>query len=402
MLSLLKIELYKLAKFRKNRIVVAMLIVYIFASIGFQYYQSKTYLNEKGAYFIRLSEYSGVKAAAIDAEISNLESLKGVVEPRMSDRLELFTNLTRAQSNIGFFMQKEEKSNDAFIVYSQVHLFQSLIDALERDLFTEEEILQRNYHIDDLKQDLALAEYWNTYKDEVVLNPYTVTGVSGLRAFFSYENLFILTIFIIFIVLDVFLIESSGGTYKLIMTLPKSRLSIYVSKVLTMIIASVILLTGAILLRFSISVIIGGLGNWADPVVSRESLYGLSIIGKKAEPIIISSSEYILKGFILLNSVMYSFIFMLTMVAVLTDKVDQTLFIVFSVLLLTFILGTLLQKTSPVHMWYPFMGLFVSDVIQVTKQTNFILCNVLNLILGAVSLLIGGFYFKQKDFTDKQ
>lgn len=402
MQSLLKIELYKLAKFRKNRIVVAMLIIYIFASIGFQYYQSKTYLNEKGAYFIRLSEYSGVKAAAIDAEISNLESLEGVVEPRMSDRLELFTNLTRAQSNIGFFMQKEEKSNDAFIVYSQVNLFQSLIDALERDLFTEEEILQRNYHIDDLKQDLELAEYWNTYKDEVVLNPYTVTGVSGLRVFFSYENLFILTIFIIFIVLDVFLIESLGGTYKLIMTLPKSRWSIYVSKVLTMIIVAVILLTGAILLRFSISVIIGGLGNWADPVVSRESLYGLSIIGKKAEPIIISSSEYILKGFILLNSVMYSFVLMLTMVAVFTDKVDQTLFIVLSILLLTFILGTLVQKTSSVHMWYPYMGLFISDVIQVTKQSNFMISNVLNLILGTVSFLIGGLYFNQKDFTDKQ
>lgn len=401
MLELLKTEGYKLIKMRKNRILLLMMVVYVFASIGFQYYQSKTYMQEKGAYYIRLSEYSGIKAAAIKAEILNLETLEMPVEPEREARLELFTNLTRAQSNIGFFMQEEKKSNDAFIVHSQVRLYQSIIEGLDKNLFTQEEILQRNYQMDDLKQDLELAEYWNAHKEDIALNPYIVTGVSSLRAFLSYENLFVIAIFILFITLDVFLIENSGGTYKIMMTLPNSRWSIYVTKVLTMLIATLLLLTGAVLLRFGISVIIGGIGNWFDPIVSRESLHGLSFVGRSAPPIIISSLEYILKGFVLLCCVLGSLILLLAMVAAVTDQVDQTLFIVLSTLLLTFILGTLLQKASPVHMWYPYMAIFVSDNIQVTKQMNFMLSSLLNLGLGSVCFLIGGIYFKQKDFVDK-
>lgn len=401
MISLLMVELYKITKFRKNRIILMMLLVYVFASIGFQYYQSKTYMQENGAYYIRLSDYSGIKAAAIKAEILNLEKLEIPVEPEREARLELFTNLTSAQNNIGFFMQEDEKSNYAFIAYSQVRLFQSIIDGLDKNLFTEEEILQRNYQIDDLKQDLALAEYWDAHKETIVLNPYIVTGVSGLRAFLSYENLFIIAIFILFITLDVFLIENSGSTYKLMMTLPNSRWSIYVSKVLAMLITTLLLLTGAIMLRFCISAIIGGIGNWLEPVISRESLHGLSLVGRSAQPIIIASIEFILRGFVLLGCVMGSLILLLAMVAAVTDQVDQTLFIVLSILLLTFILGTLLQKASSVHMWYPYMALFVSDNIQVTKHMNVTLSSLLNLCLGAVSFLIGGLYFKQKDFLDK-
>jgi hypothetical protein len=112
------------------------------------------------------------------------------------------------------------------------------------------------------------------------------------------------------------------------------------------------------------------------------------------------SLEFIIKGIAMLSLVMSALVLLSAMVAAVNDQVDQTLFIVLSTLLMTFILGILLQKASSIHMWYPLMSLFVSDVIQVTKNMNFILNSLLNLGLGAICFMIGGFYFAQKDFID--
>lgn len=400
MLVLLRIELYKVIKSRKNRILLLMLVIYSVASIGVQYNQSKTYMQEQGGYYLRLADYSGLKAAAILTEISNMESLGIPIEPVQEARLELFTNLSKAQGSIGFFMQNDLKSDYSFIVYSQVRLFQNIIEGLESDLFTKEEILQRNYQLDDLKQELAIAEYLDSHQEEIVLNPLKVTGVSGLRAFLSYQNVFIIAIFVLFMTLDVFLIENTGGTYKLMMTLPHSRWSIYVTKVLTMLITALLVIIAATLIRFSVSAIVGGTGSWSDPVVSRENLQVLSFVGRSATPNIISSLKFLLRGFALLSFVMGALVLLFAMVAAVNDQVDQTLFIVLSTLLLTFILGILLQKASSIHMWYPLMSLFVSDVIQVTKNMNFMLSSLLNLGLGVICFMIGGFYFAQKDFID--
>jgi len=397
---LFRLELYKVFKSRKNRILFLMLVIYIIASIGFQYSSSKAFMQNQGAYYLNLADYSGLKAAAIQTEISNGETLGIPIEPLKEARLELFTNLSKAQGSIGFFMQNDLMSDYSFIVYSQVRLFQNIIEGLEGDLFTKEEILQRNYQLDDLKQDLALAEYWDSHQDEIVLNPLKVNGVSGLRAFLSYQNVFIIAIFVLFITLDVFLIENAGGTYKLMMTLPHSRWSIYVTKVLTMLITALLVIIAAILIRFSVSAIFGGIGSWSDPVASRVNLQGLSFLGRSATPNIISSLEFIIRGFAMLSLVMSALVLLSAMVAAVNDQIDQTLFIVLSTLLLTFILGILLHKSSSVHMWYPLMSLFVSDVIHVTKNMNFMLSSLLNIGLGAICFMIGGFYFAQKDFID--
>jgi ABC-type transport system involved in multi-copper enzyme maturation permease subunit len=379
-----------------------MLVIYIIASIGVQYSSSKTHMQNQGDYYLRLADYSGLTAATIQTEISNAESLGIQVEPVQEARLELFTSLSKAQGSIGFFMKKDLMSDYSFIVYSQVNLIQNIINGLESNLFTKEEILQRNYQLDDLKQDLVLADYWDSHPEDIVLNPLTVTGVSGLREFLSYQNVFIIAIFVLFMTLDVFLIENAGGTYKVMMTLPHSRWSIYVTKVLAMLMTSFMVIIAASLIRFGVSAIVGGFGNWFDPVVSRENLQWLSLVGRSATPTIISSLEFVLRGIALLTFVMGALVLLFAMVAAVNDQVDQTMFIVLGILLLTFVLGILLQKSSSIHMWYPYMSMFVSDAIQVTKNMNFILSSLLNLALGAICFVIGGCYFAQKDFIDNQ
>ena len=396
---LLRFEIYKIFKSRKFLVLLVILVTYILGSIGFQQYQSSVYMKNEALSYMNQAKFSERVAASIKAEIVNLEKQNKSIPNEMQLRLELFNEIARAQGSIGFFMDKNNKEDYSFIVFTQYNLNQRIIEGLEKGLFTQKEINQRGYQKEALNQDLTLANYWINNNKDIELNPYIVTGVSALRTYLSYLNIFVILLFVVFLISDVHVLEVNGGAYKLLMTSPYNRINVYLAKVITMLLLTIIILMGTATLRFGISTLMGGVGDWQFPVASKIGSSTLSLTGFKGEPVVISSLEFLISGFKAMSFSFFPFVVLLSTLSIVVKEVDHALLIICLMVFMTFVLGIFYDNASQFQMWFPPMYLFVTESIKVTKNMNPILGQLNNFIVGVVFFTIGLRQFKYKDFN---
>lgn len=399
MLNLFIFENLKFCKYRKTKILAIFFAVYLIGSIGIQHYKSLNYMSTTSEALIKSAKFHQIQAAALHAEYEYGFIPEDPIELKMLlDRIELFTDLGRYENTAGYFIGEEDLSQMRIIMSSLIRSHENLLKGFHDDLFTQEEILERRLDFGEINQKYNYLIQLDTDESEVVLNPYLLNGVSALRTFFDYDNLFIISLFIFMFFMDFFLIENEMGTYKVVMSNPSKRWHIYFAKMGTMVIWTVILLMGALVFKFLSGWLIGGTGNWQYLAMSRESLFYLTSNGLAAEPIVISDSLFITKATVLWLVISVFTVVLINVVSIFTDSMMVTLFIGMGIVASTFVLGLMIPSTSALHMWHPFMYMFVAETIQVTRDANYLLGMLIVSVCTVFMILLGNARFLKKDF----
>ncbi|MCT4544580.1 MAG: ABC transporter permease [Vallitalea sp.] len=294
-------------------------------------------------------------------------------------------------------IQDEQKMIDQLLKY-KVDRLDNIIEAEKEGVLPKTALRLRNVTINDIRRKNTYYKYLLKNNLKYSLNPYTNSGVFGIIGLF--ENTIILLIFLIFtfITMDLFLSEIEGGSYKLAYTQPYERSKIFFSKVMAMLIFTIVVILAALSLNFIANSIISEIGNFSEPVAVSENIKNISLNNKEVNYIIISIGAKILLSILLFLTIIMFNISLISTISVFTDSTTKTMGIVISAIMLCLLIRRFVSPGSIIHGILPYSYIFNQDILIGRYNTSYILGVLINLGLSAVLLLIGSKKIAKKDF----
>ena len=181
-------------------------------------------------------------------------------------------------------------------------------------------------------------------------------------------------------------------------TQPVTRKQIYLGKLTTVMVISLLLLLFGILLNFIIINIIFELGNMNYPFFTMESIKTITFSGGFGEYMVLPLWKYFILGLILLFPIILFTIAFIMFISIFTDSSSKTLAFPIMLLVLAFIFNNFVGKQSIVNLIYPYSYLFIKDSIELNNRSNYLFGILLNSILSIGLFSISYYKFINKDF----
>ena len=397
MVGLIKADIYKFFKNKKNLMIIAILFIFTMAMVGYNYRQSTVYMKNRGDYFSDKHRYSTSVAATLQTLLDN-EVYNGEDPEMIQKRIDYYTLEGKNYQSLGFFYPKDQEKDYKYINNVMNNLYLSMIRGYEEGVIDLEEIVKRGY---DIRAVNLLADYTQYLADEDIqplLNTYKVNGANGMKLFLRGENLIVLLILISLLTADMYLKEMSEGSYKLLLTQPHARKKIYLSKVIAMSCISLILIFSLALVNFILSSAIGGIGDFSYPLMSKQSLNMVTLNGMNESLLIIPLWEYVLRGCALLLALTLFTVMFILMISILTDSNNKTLAIAIIIIAISYGFNVFLDKSSAMNLWYPHSYLFIQNVLEVNNRSNYQMGIIITILCGGVSFLLSYLKFVSKDY----
>lgn len=395
--ELIKYEFYKFFKNKKNLGIIAILFAYTIAMIGYDQIQSTKYMDEMGVHFTDKAKYSTCVSANLQFRLD--ENLLYDEDPQsIQESIDYFKSEGMKQQVLAFFYPKNQVKDHKYINVVMNKLYSSMLSAYDEGIIDLEEIKKRGYTLRELK---ILSDYTKYLIDEDIkplLNRYQITGANGMKLFFSGSNLIVIFILISLLAADMYLKEISEGSYKQLLIQPYERKRVYLSKIITISLVSIVLIFTVALVNFTICSLIGGIGDWSYPLMSRISLNTLTLNGMEEPLLIVPLWEFVIRAFILLLPLILFNVIVIFTISILTDSNITTLGLTVIIVLISFSFNAFLEKTSAINLWYPYSYLFIEDVFEVSNRSNYLMGLILCSLGGILSFVVGYIKFVKKDF----
>lgn len=396
--KVVKSELYKFFKSKKNLLVILTFFIYI---LGFNLYNFKQYkdymFKESTVYLSNRAKAEGI----IDTKLMKFESDASLTDEE-KDRLQQeikFYNVERIQIKVmedGYKKDKPEEYNSILIAENQ--RYKNIMNGLDSGIITESFLSERNMNIETMNKKIKLNQYILDNEIQPILNPYAMNGVNTLVMFLEGNNLLVLIFLITLLSADMYLSEVEEGSYKISFTQPFERKYIYFGKIIIIVGISLLLIFLGSILNFIINSAIFGIGDMNYPIITSDSIKKLSLGEKNGELLLIPTWQYILMGYGELLPILFFTIGLIMFVSIYFDSNSKTLGVSVMLLLLAFVFTNLFSKESILNLVYPYSYLFTRNIIEAKVRSNFFFGILLNSSLSIVLLILSYYKFVNKDF----
>lgn len=393
-------EIKRFFKNRKNIMVMGLFLFLTIAMFFYNTYQGSMHMKDVGRGYFNQGRQSSSIAASLNSILEELGQVEGESPEFTQSRIDYFTQEAKYLSSIGHFYEQNKEKDYKYINIVKRDLFSYMLEGYEDGIITIEEVQRRGYTPESL---FHLSQYTNHLVDmdiQPMLNVYNIDAANGMVMFLGGGNLTILMFLIAMIIVDIYLKEIMDRSYKISFTQPYERKQIFLSKaiVITMISIGLILFSAAF--NFILYGTMGGLGNWQYPMMSKESLMGLSLNSLASDLLILPLWKYLLMGFVLLIFLTLFMVIFILYISIRTDSNNQTIGITVIFLFMAFVFSMFLSEKSIINLWYPLSYLFVDKVISVTNRSNYIIGILLNGIGSTILFILSYNKFIKKDFLD--
>jgi ABC-type transport system involved in multi-copper enzyme maturation permease subunit len=269
MTKLIKFELFKLHKSKKNKFLFGVLIVFLIGLIIFEKFQYNNFAKKE------VEKYTSQEVLAIEA-LRNKYILLAKEENEVQRAKAEFGEIERKSSQILKVLLKDEKNFDSrtFLRYKIIK-YENYIRAYEEGLIDDLFLRIINADISKLKLESFELKNFEESEMDFIANPYTVNGLRALDLLFRDKNPIILLGILALMVLDIFSSEIDEGSYKTIYTQPYSRQYIFISKIISSSIFVILTYIIVTIIFFIIVSFIYGIGdiNYPVSIVSNNQLF---------------------------------------------------------------------------------------------------------------------------------
>lgn len=426
-MRLIKNEIKKIMKSRKNRILLLVLMLFLIA-INIYYREKQSNYIEELEEELTVDYNSAQKRLDIATSILSWfdkmegdESYKdllinkyGSLEEAEKNRILLETEQNRNQKEISYIsillqLQKQFLSNSRMteiekddiseeVLKYKIRRINNIIEADNEGVVPETALKLRKITMDDI---LMKSLYYNYLADNEIkyeINPYTNTGVFSVSKLFENYSMFFIFLIFTFISIDLFLSEVEEGSYKIAYIQPYERSKIFFSKIIAIIVLLLLFLLMMVSINLVVNTILVGLGDFSEPVVISENIGKITFNKENIEFKIVQIGKYILLSAVLFVTVIFFSIGLISFLSIFTDSTTKTIGIVAALILLSLMLRKFVIPNSLIHLLTPFSYIFTQDVLIQKYNSSLVLGALLNLVLGIILLGISLYKFTKKDF----
>lgn len=395
MAKIIKNELYKFFKTKKNIIIIIVLFVYLLGINFYNLKEYKSYMKEtKQIYHTKYLQAEG-NWRGLSRLLVNADTLSD----KEIDEIEKQMDFYRAERGSLRFIEAKFIDNrpeyyEDILVYTNER-YNNMLKGLDNGAVTEKEI---NLRKEDIEKEIYLNQYILDNKIEPTINPYTMTGANSLVLFLEGNNLIILIFLIALLSVDIYLSEIEEGSYKVVYTQPFKRKDVFFGKIITISIVSLLLLGLAAILNFGILSIIYGIGNLNYPFITNEIVKHISFSNVHGEYIILPLWKFVVMGFGLLVPIIIFTITLIIFISIYTDSNKKTMGFSIMLLVLAFIFNNFLTRQSIVNLIYPYCYLYIRNAIEINNRSNYLFGIILNSLMSIGLFMMSYYKFIRKDF----
>lgn len=425
MIELIKIEMKKLLKSRKNKILLLVLILFLISINIYYREKQRNYIKELeeeltidyNSAQIRLNKVSSILFWFESEDESYKELLKrkyGSLEKSEENRVILQTEQDRnkrelSYANVLLQLQKQLMSSNRRtsinedevlkeILDYRIRRTNNIIEADKEGVVPETALKLRKITMDDIR---IKSLYYNYLADNNIkynINPYTNTGIFSVSKLLDNYSIFFIFVIFTLMSIDLFLSEVEEGSYKIAYTQPYGRQEIFFSRVIAMTLFLIILLSLMLIINLVVNTILNSLGDFSEPVVVSENIGRITLNKENIEFKIIPIGKNILLSAGLFLAVIFFNIGLISILSTFTDSASQTIGIEVSLVMLSLLFRKFVLPSSIIHGLSPFNYIFTQDVLIQRYNSSLILGVLLNLGLGIILLIISSRGFIKKDF----
>ena len=284
MIKIIKNEIYKFFKSNKNIIIISLFLIYLLGIGFYNMGRNKLYMKEQEQTYRN-------KAAQADTILSSKTLLldkydelspkeKQIIKREVLEKEKDFYNVERNKlllmaSTYGEY-NPEKYIN---ILIAENARYENIIKGLENKIINPGFLDDKGLMIEEMNKKTYMNNYIIQNQIQPILNPYIMTGTNSLVMFLEGNNLIILIFIIALLSIDIYLSEIEEGSYKLAYTQPVSRRQIYLGKLITIIMISLILVLFGVILNLLTTNVIFEMGNINYPFFTMESIKTITFDG---------------------------------------------------------------------------------------------------------------------------
>ena len=393
--KLFEIEWIKFKKNKKNKLLLLLLILYIVILV---FYNQKQYKN----YFSKMSQAMNEEKIKANSRLKMIELFMKNDEDYSSNPLEQsYLNKEIQKSTLlGYYYKEKDFADWRRFLQIENEKYSNLILGEENNFIDKKVLYARGQGPLELKSKIIRNEYFIDNNIEPYINPYELNGVNFLILLLKNNNPVILIAFLALFAIDIFSGEMEEGSYKLYYTQPLSRACIFWSKIISTLIFIVGLTLSIVFIGFFIISLIYGVGDFTYPQIiglSKGLLASLNSIIFLGEFKIISSLEYIIKGYILLFLIATMLILFIISLSILFKSISINLGAFASIFLLDYVLNIFLNFESMFRFYLPLNYMRVGLILSGEINASYIAGIQISLICSVLLLIINCNLFVKKD-----
>ncbi|WP_353093581.1 ABC transporter permease subunit [Tissierella praeacuta] len=399
MTKTIKNEIYKFFKSKKNIIVIILFFAYLLCINFYNLKEYKIYMKEiKQEYLNNYAQADGFFMGNARLLVSRSDILTDEEIEEIEKQME-FYKVERSKLKLieGKYVNNRPEYYRDILIYKNER-YENIIKGLNDGVIKEDFLLGKNSNIEEIQKEVALNQYILDNEIEPVINPYTMTGANSLVMFLKGNNLIILVFLIALLSIDIYLSEVEEGSYKLSYTQPFERKDIFLGKVITILIISMLLIVLGAILNFGAISSIYEVGNMNYPFIANENINQIVFNNNNTEYTIMPLWKYVLLGFGLLLSIVIFTITLIICISIFTDSSKKTMGTSIMLLILAFIFDNFLTKQSIVNLIYPYSYIYIRNAIEVNKRSNYLFGILLNSLMSIGLFIMSYYKFIQKDF----
>lgn len=399
MTKIVKNEMYKFFKNKKNIIVIILFFAYLLGINFYNLKEYKMYMNEtKQVYLSKYSKAEGMVKVYAERIVRT-----DIFTPDEIKEIEELMNFYRVERSKLKLIERKYVNNKPAEYYKDILVYQNerydnILKSLNEGVIDEKTLSEMNLKLEDIKKEMKVNQYILDNEIDPIINPYTMTGANSLIMFLEGNNLLVLIFLISLLAIDIYLSELEEGSYKLSYTQPFERKDIFRGKIITILAISILLIVLGGILNFGAISSIYEIGNINYPFIANENINQIAFNNNNIEYIIIPLWKFVLLGFGLLLPILIFTIALIICISIFTDSNKKTMGISIILLVMAFIFDNFLKKHSIVNLVYPYSYIYIRNVIEANSRSNYLLGMLLNSFLAVGLFIISYYKFISKDF----
>jgi len=360
---MIKSELFRFLRNAKNRIILFILFIYPLIFVTSIYFQSNSYMETQSELHMNQSRIANIRALTLE---------RGSDDDFLKDRKELIVflkEISRNELSAGKFYKSDVEKNYHFINTSMKKVYLLYLDALDKGLITEQIISELGYTQTDLSVKAFYTKYLEENVEKLILNVYEINGANGVKLFFSGENILILMLILVLLLSDIYIKDLIEGSYKQIYTLSFSRWNIFKAKWIVAVIVFLAIVFYAVIMIFLLTTVIGGIGDFEYPVISK--VFDLNLIEfENSDFHIISIWQYIAYGILQLIVGAIALITFVIYSSIRLNSLNNAVGVGFISLLIVFLINSIMPEYSYMRAIYPFSYLYIDNILNINTYVN--------------------------------
>lgn len=398
----IKFQVMRSIKSGKNRWLLVGFLVYIIGFCVFLGFKERGYdETQKSILNYELQDY-GAAAKLITEQLQDIKDSDEGYE-----QLKEQNDFYQSQYNSSMLMinlidkrlkgSKESAADSINFIKAKQMKYEGIKDGYANGVIDDEYLKSKTLSIEEVDMELSYVNLMIDTKAPVAINPYTLSGESFLRNFFTGANIVVVLGFILLFVIDSYVIELRDDCYKTIYTSPVRRNKILLSKIISSYILICLVLAMGVLIGLVVVSLIFGAGHLSSSVQMNEGANGLKLMVENINHTYMSLSSVAIFNFIsFLVFVLFIVIFSISL-SVYTSNDILSLGVMISFILMTYLIhsvGGFMNINRAVN---PFAYIFLEDISQFHLRITNIYGIVMQLILSGLILGLTTLKFKKQD-----